>query len=330
MKAAIKTGFLGTTISFSETLPMLSKPKDKDSVLVKVHAGAINPVDYKLPRFAAPSAVVGLDFCGTVEEAHPQGDFKAGDLVFGKCKGSLAEYSLASSKEIARAPSDLEATDIAALPIAYLSALQCLRKGKILPNDENAKNKSVLIIGASGGCGLAGVHLCAGMGVGRIVGICSSRNAAFVQEHGVTEVVDYSNEVELEKFFEQNAGKFDCVYDTATNSGGGEDYWEKSLSLLKKNEDGEIVGEYTALNGSAGKWMRALSGTQKEHETIIMTDTNGPDLELVVQLMEKAEAKPITKIFSFDEEGIRDGFKLLKSRRTKGKIVFDISAASGN
>ena len=30
--------------------------------------------------------------------------------------------------------------------------------------------------------------------------------------------------------------KFDIVYDSATNSGGGEDYREKSLSLLKRDE----------------------------------------------------------------------------------------------
>ena len=35
---------------------------------------------------------------------------------------------------------------------------------------------------------------------------------------------------------EDDLQKFDIVYDSATKSGGGEDYREKSLSLLKQDE----------------------------------------------------------------------------------------------
>jgi len=328
MKATIKTGVLGTTISFSQKVSAPSEPKDKDSVLVKVHAGAINPIDYKLPRFAS-GTVVGQDFCGTIEQVHPDSDsgFQVGDLVFGKAKGALAEYALATAKEIAKTPDGWNPVDCAALTTAYWSAIQSLRKGKILP-DATAPQKSVLVIGASGGCGLAGVQLCAGMGVSRIVAICSQKNEAFVKEHGATEVVNYADASELESFFADNQGKFDCVYDTATYSGGGANYWESSIALLKQDGGGNTVGEYTTLNGSPSKWIRAMSGSQKEHETLIIMDANGPDLELVVKLMETAKAKPVTTPFSFDEKGIQDGFKLLKSRRAKGKIVFDLLASS--
>ena len=36
-------------------------------------------------------------------------------------------------------------------------------------SDKSSESKSVLILGASGGCDLAAVHLCAGIGVSRIV-----------------------------------------------------------------------------------------------------------------------------------------------------------------
>lgn len=330
MKAAIKTGILGTTLSFTEDFPAPVKPNDKDLLLIKVHAGAINPVDYKLPRLAS-GAVAGLDFCGVVHGVHPDANsgFQVGDLVFGKAMGTLAEYTIANVKEVAKAPEGWKATECAALPVAYISALQSLRKGKILI-DESADGKSVLIIGASGGCGLAGVQLCAGKAVSKIVGICSQKNEAFVREHGATDVVNYANESELQSFFSDNQGSFDCVYDTASYSGGGEDYWEKSIGLLKKDSNGKTVGEYASLNGAPGKWMRALSGMQKERETIIMAEPNSADLELVVKFLENVKAKPVTQVFSFDKKGIQDGFKLLKSRRTKGKIVFDVLAANGN
>lgn len=332
MRAALRTGILGTTIGFSNDSSKPIIPRDKDALLLEVQAGAINPVDYKMPR-AAAGPVLGQDFCGKITVVDPDydGSFAVGDVVFGNCVGCLADYATAKATEVARAPKGWTATDCAALPTAYLSALQCLRKGKILsdegPSNSEASQKSILIIGASGGCGLAGVQLCKALGVGRIVAICSSRNSELVISHGATEVVDYSKAGELESFFETNQGKFDCVYDVATNSGGGEDYLNNSIGLLKRNVTGEIVGEYTALNGSAMKWILAFAGRQKEHETIIMKKSSGSDLELVVQLMDRTGARPVTKVMAFDEKGVDEGFKLLKSRRTKGKIVFDVSAA---
>lgn len=328
MKAAIKTGTFGTTIEYSNDVPSPSIPKDeKDSVLIQVYAGAINPIDYKLPKFMS-RLIVAHDFCGKVTEAHPDSGFQPGDLVFGMCKaGALAEYTLASAKQIAKAPEGWTATQLAALTTAHMSSLQCLQKGKI-DDDATSSQKSVLVIGASGGCGLAAVQLCAGLGVSRIVAINSAKNDAFVREHGATEVVNYANASELESFFAENKGKFDCVVDTATNSGGGENYWEPSIDLLRRDAQGQIVGEYTALNGPASKLLRWAFGRQKEHETFIAMKANGPDLERVLQLMDRTGARPVTNVMAFDKEGLQEGFKLLKSRRTKGKIVFDIAAAS--
>ena len=58
-------------------------------------------------------------------------------------------------------------------------------------------------------------------------------------ENGATEVVDYTKGDVVEYFTRQEEDgtkKFDIVYDSATNSGGGEDYREKSLKLLKQDE----------------------------------------------------------------------------------------------
>jgi len=344
MRAAVRTGILGVNINFTTVQSSPSIPgKEKDSLLVKVHAGAINPIDYKLPR-SVIGPVVGKDFVGTVAVVGPEcdGEFAVGDLIFGVTKGSLAEYSVAKSTEVAKAPTEgWKATDIAALPTAYCSALHCLRAGNILPDHETGEGtasdvnfKSILVLGASGGCGLAGVQLCVALGVSRIVAVCSEKNRAFVMEHGATEVVDYNNVAELDAFFEENQGKFDCVYDAASNSGGGEDYWKRSLGLLRRHGNGdqnnEIAGEYTTLNGPPTKWIRALVGKQKKNETINTKDANTSDLGLVVKLMNRIKARPFTTEMAFDEDGVKEAFELLKSRRTKGKIVFDISSASSS
>ena len=59
-----------------------------------------------------------------------------------------------------------------------------------------------------------------------------------VRENGATEVVDYTKVDVVDHYSgqEDDLQKFDIVYDSATKSGGGEDYREKSLSLLKQDE----------------------------------------------------------------------------------------------
>ena len=59
-----------------------------------------------------------------------------------------------------------------------------------------------------------------------------------MKENGATEVVDYTQGDVVEHYTRQEGAieKFDIVYDSASNSGGGEDYREKSLSLLKQDE----------------------------------------------------------------------------------------------
>ena len=369
MKAVIRTGLLGTNLSFLQDYPTPSSSSSsitniKNHVYIKVKAASINPVDYKLPKVIGGKGV-GIDFCGTIiekiniiddDDEHNKNNtkkFEIGDDVFGTCSllssssGSLAEYCIADIDKIAKVPKKNNNNDdnnntwtyleCAALPVAYMSALQSLRIGKITPtetsinssssddNDGNNSQKAVLVIGASGGCGIAGIQLCKAMGIGRIVGICSDRNIDFVKELGATEAVSYSNDKELQSFFDKNSGKFDCVYDAATNSGGGEDYWSMSQKLLKKGDDEKkIHGEYVALNGPASKWIRAFAGRQKAHESIIMVKSNSSDLELVLSLLNKIKAKPIINVVQFSEKGLEDAFKQLKSRRTKGKIVFEV------
>ncbi len=336
MRAVIRAGILGKlTFCQDYSQPKFDEQKDEGKVLVKIHSAAINPVDYKIPRILG-GKVVGFDFCGTVEQVgagESSSSLKKGDMVFGGCNGSLGEYAIAKTTGIAKVPSSesesepWKPSELASLHVAYQSALQCLKKGNIINDDgslikNNSDNddKSVLVIGASGGCGIAGIHLCRAVGVKRIIAICSGKNAQLVRDMGATEVVDYTNKEQLEQFFQDNAGVIDCVYDAATNSGGGEDYWDKSIPLLKK--DGE--GKFTALNGPPSKWTRRLSGREKENESLIMMNSNTADLELIVRLMDKIKAKPLVNVMPFTEDGFHEAFKLLKSRRVKGKIAFDI------
>mmetsp|Transcript_27075 Transcript_27075/g.31983 ORF Transcript_27075/g.31983 Transcript_27075/m.31983 type:complete len:335 (+) Transcript_27075:76-1080(+) len=334
MKAAIRKGILGYTFSFANNYAKPAYRSNKgntNDVLIQIKSAGINPVDYKLPR-ALLGPVIGFDFCGTITDIGDQVEvdqnFKVGDLVFGNSlKGSVAEYSIAKANTIAKVPttSNWKPSECAALPVAYQSALQCLRRGGIIDTEGTRlqSDKSVLVIGASGGCGIAGLQLCRAVGVSRIVAICSKKNEQLVKDMGATEVVNYTDLDELESFFRDNAAKLDVVYDAATSSGAGEDYWDRSIPLLK-TENGDS-GHYASLNGSRSKWIRKLTGREKDGQSLILMKANTKDLELIVSLLDRTGARPLVKIMPFNGDGLKQAFDELKGRRTTGKIVFDIS-----
>merc|ERR1711936_211582 len=119
---------------------------------------------------------MGLDFAG-VGEAVPDTEsvFKVGDEVYGTTSGSMAEFAVCKSASTALKPGDLSFEEAAALPTAYITGLQGLRdQGGLQEGDK------VLVIGASGGCGIAGVQLAKSLGASEIVGVCSGKNKDMV------------------------------------------------------------------------------------------------------------------------------------------------------
>ncbi|KAL9191408.1 hypothetical protein ACHAXT_001114 [Thalassiosira profunda] len=299
MRAVIRTGLLGTTISFSDDQPhplpdgAALKPT---ALIIKVKAAAINPVDYKLPRMAGGKGV-GFDVSGVVEKVGSGvSDFAAGDEVFGrvtplgsKC-GSLADYAIVEMEEVAKKPVYLSFDEAAALGVAYLTGFQSLGKG-------NGPAEGAVSLGSS-----------------------LPPQWEMAKNADVLELVDYSDADALKKFKEENAGKFDCIYDTATASGGGEDYESTFPTLLK-----EGTGEYVQINGKPMTLVKAAAGKLPKQRNFVMLQpkTTG-QLEEVASLLEKGGMKPHLNIKSFDEKGVDEGFEALKSRRTKGKIVFSM------
>merc|ERR1719233_610938 len=259
--------------------------------------------------------VMGLDFAGVVAAVPAEETkFKVGDEVYGSTKGSMAEFAVCKSASTALKPRDLTFEEAAALPTAYITGLQGLcDQGGLQEGDK------VLVIGASGGCGIAGVQLAKSLGASEIVGVCSGKNKDMVLKQGATKVVDYTKDNVKDVFPEEY---FDVVYDTATGGGGGEDYFTISESLLKKNKKNVI------LNGGAWIWTSYFTGLKRAR--LLIANMNTADLELLSELYNSKQILPpvIFKTFSLDPHGVKEGFEMLKSRRTVGKIVFRISSAS--
>jgi NADPH:quinone reductase-like Zn-dependent oxidoreductase len=267
--------------------------------------------------------IVGLDFSGVVKKTAKNDnthDLKVGDEVYGTVRGSLATHCIVEANKIARKPNTLSFSEAAALPTAYLTGYQGLRyHGKL------KSSQSVLILGASGGCGTAAVQLAKALGAKTIVGVCSQKNAALVKSLGCTETVDYKTEDFSKKYDTSQFEGFDVVYDCASGSGHGEDYKDDSFKVLKP------TAPYVPLNGGGMMWTRFMIGYQESRVHLFTTKANRKDFESLAKLIDEHKLKPIiASKTTFNEVNVKNGFKLLKSRRAVGKIVFEMMVTTAS
>ena len=155
-------------------------------VLVRVLAAGVNPVDGKTRRgdgvsrwVGPPPFIPGWDVCGVVEaRGYGVTRFEVGDLVFGmprfpRAAGAYAEYVAAPSLQLARAPQRATAVQAAALPLAALTAWQCL-----VDVAEVKRGDCVLVHGATGGVGHLAMQIAQARGAGVTTQIGGDANVA--------------------------------------------------------------------------------------------------------------------------------------------------------
>ncbi|GAA0405865.1 NADP-dependent oxidoreductase [Streptomyces luteireticuli] len=171
-------------------------PVGPDSVLVRVRAAAVNPVDWKaqagyLDGAIAPvfPVVPGWDVAGTVERLGADTpEFAVGDEVIGYVRedflsrGTYAEFVAAPVRTLARKPGNLTFEQAAGLPLAGLTAYQALRSARVSHRD------TVLVHGAAGGVGSMAVQLARNAGA-RVIGTASERNHAYLRSLGAEPLV---------------------------------------------------------------------------------------------------------------------------------------------
>src|SRR5436309_5659939 len=183
-------------------------------VLIRVHAAAVNPMDWKLRRGLIDRelpSIPGVDVSGTVEASRADG-FSVGDDVFGRAKtGAYAELTTAPADAIAKKPAGLSHEQAAALPVAGLTAWQALFDRGGLESGQTA-----LITGAAGGVGHLAVQFAKHAGA-RVIGTGSSRNRDFVLGLGADQYIDYTRQDVAEAASDVDVA-LDTVGDETTQS----------------------------------------------------------------------------------------------------------------
>ncbi|MET8474477.1 NADP-dependent oxidoreductase [Streptomyces sp. NPDC006422] len=280
-----------------------------DSVLVKVRAAAVNPVDRHcraghLDALLDPvfPVIPGWDVSGVVvEPGVAVTEFEPGDEVIGYVRedflsrGTFAEYVAAPVRTLARKPRNLTFEEAAGLPLAGLTAYQVLTGGL-----EVREGDVVLVHAAAGGVGSFAVQLARHFGA-RVIGTASERNHAYVRELG-GEPVSYGEGL-AERVRALVPEGVDAAFDTV-----GGDTLRVSAELLAPGgrlasiADGDVVGL-----GGRYCWVR-------------------PDADDLAHLSALAEADVVT--VHVDEtlplhEAAR-AHELIETGRTRGKIVVTV------
>ena len=219
MKAVVHSEYGGPEVL---RLAHVDTPAPKpNEILVKVHAAALNPVDWHLYRgvpFPVRMMVGGLrrpkhargvggDFSGTVAAVGADAaGFSVGDPVFGYVEsGALAEYLAVPADKVAPKPARLTFEQAAAVPLAALTALQILRKAQVQAGHR------VLIVGAAGGIGSFAVQLARQTGA-HVTGVQSTAACDLVRSLGADRVIDYTRED-----FTAGDQRYDIVFDNVCN-----------------------------------------------------------------------------------------------------------------
>jgi NADPH:quinone reductase-like Zn-dependent oxidoreductase len=278
-----------------------------DELLVRVHAAGINPVDWKVREGYLreylpfhPPFVPGYDLSGVVEEVGPRvKDFGPGDAVFAFLDltrpGACAEYAAVKAGEAAVKPAALDHAGAGAVPLAALTAWQCLFD--IAGVQSGMK---VLIHAAAGGVGHFAVQLARWAGA-HVIGTASATNQEFLGQLGAHQAIDYTT-----TRFEEVVNDIDVVLDLL----GGE-VRERSWPVLRKG--GILVSSLGPEPAAEVLAKYQVRGTN------MLVKPNNLELGEIAQLIDAGKLRPEVTTYPFSE--IRRALLLSQTGHTRGKLV---------
>jgi NADPH:quinone reductase-like Zn-dependent oxidoreductase len=294
-----------------------------DSVLVRVRAASVNPLDWHYMRghpyfvrlmlgLRRPKAIVrGVDVAGHVEAVGKDvQQFQPGDEVFGARDGAFAEYVLGRERNFVLKPARLTFEQAAAIPIAGITALQALRdKGQIQPGQR------VLINGAAGGVGTFAVQIAKAFGA-HVTGVCSTRNVEMVRSIGADQVIDYTREN-----FARSGQRYDLILDNVGN---------RSLRDLRRVLTS--TGTLVIVGGKGGRWIDPLPGILKalvisrfvgQKLVRIFANIQKDDLLVLKELVEAGKVTPvIDRTYPLSEAP--EAIRYLEAGHARGKVAITV------
>jgi NADPH:quinone reductase-like Zn-dependent oxidoreductase len=190
-----------------------------DEVLIRIHATTVTRTDCGI-RAAKPffiraffglrrpkQQILGTELAGEVEAVGAAvSQFAVGDHIFGSTAafrtGAHAELiCMAESAPLAHKPAGMTFEEAAAVTDGFILALMCLEAANI------QKGPRILVYGASGSIGTAGVQLAKYFG-SDVTAVCNTKHLELVRSLGADTVIDYTKED-----FTKNGETYDVIFD---------------------------------------------------------------------------------------------------------------------
>ncbi len=248
--------------------------------------------------------------------------FKVGDRVAGLTGyGAFAEEVIVPEQNLLPVPDGMSDEKAAAFTMVYGTSYYALKqRGNLQPGE------TLLVLGASGGVGLATVELGKAMGAKVIAAASSAEKLAVAKEAGADELINYTEEPLKDAVKKLTHSKgVDVIYDPV-----GGDFTEQALRAMGWNGRPLIIGfaagdipkipaNLTLLKGCSVVGVFWGSFTQREPEA---------SAQNMMELMKLyAEGKIDPKISAvYDFENYAEALGALTGRKATGKVVLKVGS----
>jgi NADPH:quinone reductase-like Zn-dependent oxidoreductase len=273
--------------------------------LVRVKAAGINPGEVSIregllrDRWPAtfPSGE-GSDLAGVVEELGPDVESVAvGDEVIGWTdqRASHAELVVVPAEHLVARAAGVSWEAAGALFVAGVTAYAAVRAVSVSAGD------TVVVSGAAGGVGSITVQLASRAGA-RVIGLASPANHEWLRDHGAIPVA-YGDGV-AERIRQAAGGGVDAFIDTF--GGGYVQLAIEELGVAPERIDTIIDWE------TAGRYGAKTDGSAAGSSPEVLAE--------LAHLIDHGELEiPIARVFALED--VRDAYRELERRHTRGKIV---------
>ncbi|MGE8409301.1 MAG: NADPH:quinone oxidoreductase family protein [Pseudomonas sp.] len=298
----------------------------KNEILLDVHAASVNFPDTLIIegkyQFQPPLPFSpGGEAAGVVAVAgESAGSFKVGDRVMALTGwGSFAEQVAVAAYNVLPIPEGMDFVTASAFGMTYGTSMHALRqRGQLQPGE------TLLVLGASGGVGLAAVEIGKAMGARVIAAASSAEKLQTAKAAGADELIDYSQNSLKDEIKRLTGGKgVDVIYDPV-----GGDLFDQAVRGLAWNGRLLVVGfasgripelpaNLVLLKGAAVLGVFWGSFAQRQPAD------NAANFQQLFAWFAEGKLKPlVSKTYPLAEAGVAIGE--LAGRKAVGKLVVTV------
>jgi NADPH:quinone reductase len=309
------------------TLEDVENPRPgRGQVLIDVHSAGLNFPDvlqiagkyqFQPPFPFTPGSEVG----GVIAEVgEGVSVFKPGERVMATCGiGGMAERVVADADVVDSIPDGMDFDTASAIGIAYGTSYHALKQ-----RAELRPGETLLVLGASGGVGLAAIEIGKALGARVIAAASTDEKLEIARRHGAHAVVNYGKANLKDAVKELTGGNgADVIYDPV----GGDLFDQAARSI---NWKGRILVVGFA-SGTIPKYPINLAllkgcslvgvfwGSFRKHEP----QTCKENIQELFQLYRQGAIKPLISQH-FPLERYADALNLLANRQAVGKVALHV------